>query len=187
VFDGVFAAFGSEDAMVAASGTQILEALLGSDVFPLIKSLGIGARGLDTPAEREFLQKVMTGDITMTGDALEQLTRMRQKYSVRLIQRFNQRLKDGHYTRYENSVGEDYKLAPLAIPKILRPSGRDYTVSDGEGGTIKKEYPIAFDGTKGTTMEGKVIWQYRPNGPYYDENGLDISPDNLIVDYVKKN
>ena len=187
-FDSVLAAFGDEDAMVAASGTQILEALLGSDVFPLIKSLGIGARGLDTPAEREFLQKVMTGDITMTGDALEQLTRMRQKYSVRLIQRYNQRLKEGHYTRYEKSL-PGYKLKELEVPKILRPSERNYTVPnpDGSGGTIQKEYPIAFDGTKGTNMEGTVVWQYRPNGPYYNDAGLDISPDNLIVNYVKKN
>jgi hypothetical protein len=30
--------------------------LVGSEAFPLIKALGIGARGLDTPAEREFLR-----------------------------------------------------------------------------------------------------------------------------------
>jgi len=43
------------------SDTEYLDAMLGSDVFPMIKQLAIEADGLDTPAEREFLRKVMSG------------------------------------------------------------------------------------------------------------------------------
>ena len=34
---------------------------LGSETFPLIEDLGIGARGQDTPAEREFLNNLTSG------------------------------------------------------------------------------------------------------------------------------
>ena len=38
------------------SDIQEQDRLVGSEDFPLTKALGIGARGLDTPAEREFLR-----------------------------------------------------------------------------------------------------------------------------------
>lgn len=40
---------------------------MGADVFAMLKPLGIGARGLDTPAERKFLQEVLTGKIGLQG------------------------------------------------------------------------------------------------------------------------
>jgi hypothetical protein len=57
--DKMKAFFGDEDAIKSASSTALLNALLGQDVFGAISSLGIGARGLDTPAEREFLRSVL--------------------------------------------------------------------------------------------------------------------------------
>ena len=48
---------GMNEAVEKATNTQLLEALLGSDVFGMIAILGIGARGIDTPAERDFLIK----------------------------------------------------------------------------------------------------------------------------------
>jgi len=179
-FDKVFAAFGSQEAMEDASGTEMLEALLGSDVFPLIKSLGIGARGLDTPAEREFLQKVMTGTIKMEGDALEQLTRMRQKYSAMAIDEYNGRVteadEDGltYYSRYESAQGR--KLQVIEVPKLVRPKERIYTVDDGKGGTMKQKFPtrrpLLDDNGEPT---GDLVYQYRPNGPLYDSRGRDIT------------
>ena len=41
---------------------QYLDSLLGSDVFKQIIALGIGARGLDTPAEREFFARGLNRD-----------------------------------------------------------------------------------------------------------------------------
>ena len=106
------------------SNTQYLEALLGSDVFPMIKSLGIGARGLDTKAEREFLQKVMTGTITMDAESLEKLTRLRQKYYKRAIDKYNTRLKSGKFKLYEEALsteGNPYVLDEVVIPETYVP------------------------------------------------------------------
>ena len=109
------------------SNTQYLEALLGSDVFPMIKSLGIGARGLDTKAEREFLQKVMTGTITMDAESLEKLTRLRQKYYKRAIDKYNTRLKSGKFKLYEEALSTKdtpYVLDEIAIPETyVAPKG----------------------------------------------------------------
>jgi len=203
-FDKTFAAFGSEEAMIAASDTEFLAALLGSDVFPYIQSLGIGARGLDTPAERIFLQRVMTGEITMEGAALEQLTRLRQKYTVRAIQEYNERVSkedangNTYYTRWEKSSGN--KLEEMVIPKMVRPNKKEYTVPDGQGGTVTEVFPrirpilepvLGADGQPTEEMQesGALVYQYRPNGPLYDEQGIDISnqyPDEIVT-YVEKN
>ena len=166
--------------MESAEDTEFLGALLGSDVFPYIQSLGIGARGLDTPAEREFLQQVMTGTLKMEGQALEQLTRLRQKYTVRAIQEYNRRLTEKdengntYYKRWEDS--SDFKLEEMKIPKMVRPNKESYEVSDGQGGTVSKVFPtvrpILNDGGEST---GAMVYQYRPNGPLYDEQGIDIS------------
>lgn len=195
-FDRAWAAFGNKESMIAAEDTQFLSALLGSDVFPYIQSLGIGARGLDTPAEREFLQQVMTGTVKMEGAALEQLTRLRQKYTVRAIQEHNRRLTEEdengntYYKRYEDSTG--FKLKVLSIPKMVRPKDRPYDVDDGQGGTISEVFPRQInvleevkDANGNVTMEnsGKFVYRYRPNGPIYDEAGIDISdqyPDKEV-------
>ena len=83
------------------SKEQYLEALLGSDVFPLIKQLGIGARGLDTPAEREFLLQVMTGSRKMDRGALQRITRLRQEISREIIAKYNQALESGNLDKYQ--------------------------------------------------------------------------------------
>ena len=203
-FDRVWAFLGKPKSMTAAEDTQMLEALLGSDVFPLIKALGIGARGLDTPQERIFLQRVMTGEITMEGAALEQLTRLRQKYVVRAIQEYNERISkedskgNTYYTRWENSTG--FELELMEIPKMVRPNKKEYTVPDGQGGTVSEVFPrirpilepvLGEDGEETGEMQesGALVYQYRPNGPLYDEQGIDISnqyPDEIVT-YVEKN
>lgn len=209
-FDKAFAAFGSPEAMESAKDTEFLGALLGSDVFPYIQSLGIGARGLDTPQERIFLQRVMTGEITMEGAALEQLTRLRQKYTVRAIQEYNRRISEKdengntYYTRWEKSSGN--KLKEMEIPKMVRPNKKEYTVPilDANGidtGETKKEvFPrinpimepvLGDDGQPTGEMKnsGKFVYTYRPNGPRYDERGIDVSkqyPDDIVT-YVESN
>ena len=184
-FDRFKAEFGFAEGEEAASETQLLNALLGSDVFPLINALGIGARGLDTPAERDFLQAVFVGTIKMEGLALEQLTRLRQKYSTMLIQDFNNKVDSDYFARY-NKIATT-PLQKIVIPKMVRPNDRDYEVSDGQGGTVQKTYPIKEeDKDPDSPTFGVVRWQYRPDGPYYDERGMDISNqfDDLIVKYV---
>jgi hypothetical protein len=87
------------------SDTELLDALLGSDVFPMIKALGIGARGLDTPAEREFLRSVMTGVTPMNRETLRRMTEIRRDVAKRSIERWNERVEGGELDRYFSATG----------------------------------------------------------------------------------
>jgi len=98
--------------------TEILDALLGSDVFPMIGALGIGARGLDTPAEREFLRQVMTGTISMDKKALVRLTEIRKNIAERAIDSYNQRVEKGELDRFFEVQG----MRPQKIEKPTRQS-----------------------------------------------------------------
>jgi hypothetical protein len=77
------------------SDTELLDSLLGSEVFPQIGALGIGAKGLDTPAEREFLRKVMTGTITMDKQTLIRMAELRRKYEQRSLDTYNEAVDSG--------------------------------------------------------------------------------------------
>ena len=101
------------------SDTELLDALLGSDVFPMIKAMGIGARGLDTPAEREFLRNVMTGTTPMNRETLRQMTEIRRDISVRAIERWNERVGSGELDRYFSAT--QVPKRKLDVPK--RPGG----------------------------------------------------------------
>jgi hypothetical protein len=77
------------------SDTELLNSLLGAEVFPQIGALGIGARGLDTPAEREFLRQVMTGTINMNKDTLLRMTKLRKKYEEKSLTQYNDAVEAG--------------------------------------------------------------------------------------------
>lgn len=100
------------------SKEQYLEALLGSDVFPLIKQLGIGARGLDTPAEREFLLSVMTGKRTMDRGALQRITKLRQDISREIIDKYNEQLESGALDQFQTSSKRTLK--PVIAPEMVK-------------------------------------------------------------------
>ena len=68
------------------SNMESLKSLMGSEVFPLIKALGIGARGLDTPQERKFLQEVLTGSATLDKGTILHMAKMRMKEADRAIE-----------------------------------------------------------------------------------------------------
>jgi hypothetical protein len=92
----VRAAFtGSKKQIQSVSDTELLDSLLGSEVFPQIGALGIGAKGLDTPAEREFLRKVMTGTITMDKQTLIRMAELRRKYEKRSLDTYNDAVDSG--------------------------------------------------------------------------------------------
>jgi len=93
--------------------TEILDAFLGSDVFPQIGALGIGAKGLDTPAEREFLRQVMTGTISMNKNALIKMTQIRRDIEKRSIDRYNQALQSGELDDYFKSTKREKKLIDI--------------------------------------------------------------------------
>jgi hypothetical protein len=106
--------------------TQILDALLGSDVFSMIQSLGIGARGLDTPAERDYLRQVMTGTIQMDNKALIRLSEIRRSIEVRAIDKYNTQLEKGELNKYFQTQG--IKPEKIEVPKM---AGSGNTVSVG--------------------------------------------------------
>ena len=80
--------------------TQLMDMAFNSDVFPLIKQLGIGARGMDTVAERTFLIESMVGSLAMTPEALLQATLDRRA-----------RLIDDAYEFNKNFESDGFKLA----------------------------------------------------------------------------
>ena len=103
-----------EAASVVAQN-QYLDSLLGSDVFTAIGTLGIGARGLDTPAERDFLIQVMTGSRTMDIEALRALTNFRKIREIKAMQGYNAAVADGSLDEYFD-LGHTKKL--LDIPEM---------------------------------------------------------------------
>ena len=84
--------------------SELLDALLGSDVFPMIKQLGIGARGLDTPEERKFLISVMTGMRSMNKETLKEMTKLRTKYVKKGVESWNKRVESGELDNYFKSM-----------------------------------------------------------------------------------
>lgn len=117
----------------SVTDTQVLDALLGSDVFPMIDALGIGARGLDTPAEREFLRSVFTGTIQMDKNTLIKLTEIRKNIAERAVKEYNEKLGSGYFKNYEEALGR--KLTPVQIT----PAGSTPTTSKGTKYTIIEE------------------------------------------------
>jgi hypothetical protein len=93
--------------------TEYLDALLGSDVFPQISALGIGARGLDTPAEREFLRQVITGTISLDRETLKRMTDFRIKAAERAVEGYNKKLTAGEFKQYQDVTGRT--LSPIAV------------------------------------------------------------------------
>jgi hypothetical protein len=107
------------------SDTEYLDALLGSDVFPMIGALGIGARGLDTPAEREFLRQVMTGTIGLEKDTLVRMTELRKNIAIRAVEKFNKRVDNGElndFFKYEGRKPQKFEIPKPPEPVRAQPS-----------------------------------------------------------------
>jgi hypothetical protein len=96
--------------------TELLDAFLGSEVFPMITALGIGARGLDTPAEREFLRGVFTGTIAMSNATLIEMTEIRERIAQRAVDKYNKKLSEGYFKNYEKA--QDRKLNPITFGTV---------------------------------------------------------------------
>jgi len=105
-----------------ASSMQVLQSYMGSDVFPLIKALGIGARGMDTPAERIFLQQSFVGDPTMEVSALKEITQRRLNILLEALDTYNLRAgtltEDGQNSIYFKMYEDTFKIRinPVNVP-----------------------------------------------------------------------
>ena len=111
---------GSVKAGKKVSDTEILDTMLGSDVFPMIQSLGVGARGMDTPAEREFIRQVMTGTIAMNKDTLIKMAETRKAIAERALNRWNERLNKGELDNWYRDAGRTKQ--PLGVPSTNVPT-----------------------------------------------------------------
>jgi hypothetical protein len=90
----------NEKAGKRVTDTEVLDSMLGSQVFPMIQQLGIGARGMDTPAEREFLRKVMTGTIELQPSTLIKMAEIRRDIAKRSIEKINARIDKGEMDEF---------------------------------------------------------------------------------------
>jgi hypothetical protein len=97
--------------------TQILDALLGSDVFPSLQSMGLGSKNIDTPAEREFIRQVITGTIQLDNDALIRLTQIRRNVETNAIKEYNQKLESGKFDKYSKAANQ--KLEKIEVPNPI--------------------------------------------------------------------
>lgn len=96
--------------------TELLNSALGQNVFGAINSLGIGARGIDTPAEREFLREVLAGRISLTKDALLEMARIRRRAEENNIMRWNDTLQSGRADSLIEVSRGMMPDTPLTIP-----------------------------------------------------------------------
>jgi len=98
------------------SDTQLLNAVLGQEVFKAISALGIGARGIDTPNEREFLREVLAGKLTLEKETLQRMIETRLRKERGVVERYNRDLKSGRFKRYIDELG--IPLDPVELKDI---------------------------------------------------------------------
>jgi len=104
--------------------SQLLDALLGSEVFSYIQSLGIGSRGLDTEAEREFLLNVMTGTRQLDNETLREMTKLRAKILENNLDAINERINSGDLDWYfELQAPYGVRKRPFEKPVRQAPGG----------------------------------------------------------------
>lgn len=108
---------GSLAAGKKVSDTEIADVLMGAEVFPLIKELGIGARGMDTPAEREFMRNVLTGTTALNKDTLLRMAQMRRDAASQAIERYNERVGKGELDDFYRNTGRTKALLGAAGQK----------------------------------------------------------------------
>tara|TARA_R110000803_G_scaffold132701_1_gene199895 strand:- start:2297 stop:3625 length:1329 start_codon:yes stop_codon:yes gene_type:complete len=87
------------------SDTELANAMMGSEVFPLIKSLGIGAKGMDTPAERIFLREVLTGVVSLNKNTLIKMATFRKNIAEGAIENWNKQVREGSADRFFDFTG----------------------------------------------------------------------------------
>jgi hypothetical protein len=99
---------------------EYLDSLLGSEVFAQISALGVGARGMDTPAEREFMREVITGTRDLSKDTLKRMIDFRIGATEKAVDTYNERLGKGEFKKYQDTTGRSLKTVekPKATPKL---------------------------------------------------------------------
>jgi hypothetical protein len=120
------------------SDSEYLDSLLGSDTFAQIPLLGLGAKGMDTPAERDFILSVITGQRTLSRDTLRRMTEFRRDAALRQVNDFNGRLAGGEFNQYQSITGR--KLTPIKIEGSGGGEGNQQFPNAPAVGTVKNGY-----------------------------------------------
>ena len=159
------------------SKDQYLEALLGSQVFAMIKTLGIGARGLDTPAERDFLIQVMTGKRSDDPGAIKRLTRLRQEIALEAIQKYNEKVRNGSLDSY------------IMLDRKIKDDGSVESINalDAAREDMIQEIPPLYEttwkrpaeGVRPVLLNGEETGYHTWDGRYYDPENREVSIDDL--------
>jgi len=92
----------------ALRNTQVVNAFMRRGVFRAIKELGIGARGIDTPAERDFLIQVLTGDTNMDLSSFKYLIQDNMNKQKDNIESFNKAEELGRFDGFLEAGYGDY-------------------------------------------------------------------------------
>lgn len=103
------ALLGGREAAKNASDSEIMDALLGQDVFNLMGALGLGSKQMDTPAEREFMREVLAGTRTMERSSLKRLAEIRKADAQSTIDRFNSEVDSGSWDDWFKQSGRPKK------------------------------------------------------------------------------
>jgi len=125
----VLSTLGGKEAAKKVEATQVLDALLGSEVFGQIQALGIGARGMDTPAERDFIRNVISGTTQLDASSLAEMVKIRKNIEKRMIQRFNKKLQSGDLDNFQEFSGRS--LQPIFDENSIEVNGVMFEVPPG--------------------------------------------------------
>ncbi len=141
----------------------LINAALGSSVFGAIGELGIGARGLDTVAERQFLQEVLAGTIEMTPATLLYMSYLKQKVLKAQMEDYN--------TKFDNpKIAEDAAKAGFSRVEIP-----DMPLPDFESLSDAEKYLEEQRRARG-------FYQVRPNSDAEDDSETFIDEDGIEYD-----
>ena len=147
------------------SDTELLEAILGQDVFTQIQQLGIGARGLDTPAEREFLRQTVSGTKTLNKDTLLRMAEIKRQAQEDIVNAWNQRTQSGELDDWYKYSKRPKKT--FEVPARQDNSGQGAPASQGQ-----KPAPSA-PANSPVVVTSKAELDSLPSGSLY------IGPDNI--------
>jgi hypothetical protein len=124
--DKILTTFGDEAAEGRLTYTQLLNSSLGSEVFRLQKALGLGARGMDTPAEREFMREALTGNLALTKDALIGLAERRVNTHIQAIKNYEREKDSPAMKSYASQrapityTSKDFERKKPEAPKVQK-------------------------------------------------------------------
>lgn len=156
-FNRLKAAVGKDKkALEKVTSTELLNAVLGQDVFKNIQALGIGARGLDTPAEREYLREVVSGTITLNQETLIRMAEIRAAIKERAIDKFNKRVESGELDRFFKATGRAKRsIEKPETPAASAGPGKSYPTEAAaeaafKAGKLKAGERVTIGGVSGT-------------------------------------